>query len=362
MGKDIYEAIKPEQNVIKEKKQKKVKAPRKPINKDSLIIGIVVAVIILLTVGIVAYYFWGVNNEVLVKYEGGEITRGEYEAVYRYWAPQLAYYGYTAETIDDIIVDEILLNEVIYNEAIKAEYSLSEEDKATTDAQFESEDSVAALRSSGINPDILKEFFYNNAVVSQYLEDKQEAATTEDIKASIIASEGEKADLNLYKTRHILVSVGTDATDEEKATALKEAKSLLAKVKKGEDFATLAEKNSDDTGTAANGGQFDMINNDMVDEAYRKAVLKLKAGQLHNTVVESDFGYFIIKLESIEKNGRLTSDNDVQTYVNDYINETITKVFDSSTEANQKQLEKVSAVATKLNSELGIVATTDSEE
>lgn len=353
MGKDIYEAIKPEQNGVKVKKER---APRKPVNKDSLIIAIVIAAIILLTAGIVVYYFWGVNNEVLVKYEGGEITRGEYEAVYRYWAPQLVYYGYESDTIDDIIVDEILLNEVIYDEATEAGYTMSEEDKATTDEQFANADSVAALRSSGINPDLLKDFFYKNSVVSAYLEDIKEKTTTEDLKASIIASEGKDADLNLYKTRHILISVDTDATDEDKAAALKEAKELLAKVKKGADLAELATENSDDSGTAANGGAFDMVNSDMVDEAYRKAVMSLKAGQLYNTVVESDFGYFIIKLESIEKNGRLTNNSDIETYVNDYINEKITKVFDSETEENKKQLERVSAVALRLNSEIGIVS------
>lgn len=350
MGKDIYETIKPDGKTAKVKK---------PVNKDSLIIGIVVAVILLLTAGIVAYYFWGVNSEVLVKYDGGTITRGEYEAVYRYWAPQLVYYGYEADTIDDIIVDEILLNEVIYDEATKAGYTLSEEDKATTDKQFADGESIAALRSNGINPDYLKEFFYKNSVVSAYLEGVKDKATTEEIKASITASEGENADLNLYKTRHILIQVDSDATDEEKAEALKEAKELLAKVKKGEDFATLAKENSDDTGTASNGGQFDMVNNDMVDEDYRKAVLTLKAGGLHSTVVESDFGYFIIKLESIEKNGRLTNDDDIEIYVNDYINKTIENVFDTTTEENKKQLEKVSAVAAKLNSEIGIVSSSE---
>ena len=104
-----------------------------------------------------------------------------------------------------------------------------------------------------------------------------------------------------------------------------------------------------------------MVNNDMVDEAYRKAVKTLKAGQIYNGVVESDFGYFIIKLESIEKNGRLTNDADIQTYVNDFIDKTVTEVFDSETEANKKQLEKVKAVAEKLNSEIGIISTSEEE-
>lgn len=343
MGKEVNEAVK----------------ARKTANKDSLIIGVVVAVILLLTAGIVAYYFWGVNGEVLVKYDGGEITRGEYEAVYRYWAPQLIYYGYEADMVDDIIVDEILLNKVMYNEATQAGLKLSDEDKKTVDEQFADEDSMAALKSNGINPDYLKEFFYNNAVVSEYLEQIKDKATTEELKASIIASEGEKADLNVYKTRHILIQVASDATDEEKAAAKKEANNLLAKIKKGTDFAKLAKENSDDTGTATEGGAFDMVNNDMVDDSYRKAVLKLKAGQLHSTVVESDFGYFIIKLESIEKNGRLTNDSDIETYVNDYVAKTIELVFDNETEANKKQLEKVEAVAAKLNSEIGIVSSSE---
>ena len=356
MGKDMYEAIKPTTEKVK-----KVKAPRKPINKDSLIIGIVVAVILLLTAGIVAYYFWGVNSEVLVKYEGGEITRGEYEAVYRYWAPQLVYYGYDAETVADIIVDEILLNEVIYDKATEAGFKLSDEDKKTTDEQFANEDSITALRTSGINPDLLKDFFYKNSVVTRYLEDVKEKATTEDLKATIIASEGKDADLNLYKTRHILIEVAEGATAEEKAAAKKEAQTLLNKIKKGSDFATLAEKNSDDTGTASNGGAFNMINSDLVDEDYRNAVLKLKAGQLYSTVVESDFGYFIIKLESIVKNGRLTNDSDIETYVNEYISKTIETVFNSETEENKAQLEKVAAVAAKLNAEIGIAATSSEE-
>ena len=195
--------------------------------------------------------------------------------------------------------------------------------------------------------------------MSAYLKDIQEKATTEDLKASILASEGEKADLNLYNARHILISVADGATDEQKAEALKEAKALLAKVKKGEDFAKLAKENSDDTGTAAEGGKFAMVNGNMVDEDYRKAVLTLKEGQIYNSVVESDFGYFIIKLESIEKNGRLTNESDIETYVNDYIANKVTAVFDNETEENKKQLEKVAAVAQKLNAEIGVVSSSD---
>ncbi len=355
MGKDIYEAIKPEQeSVVKTKKVKK------PINKDSLIIGIVVAVILLLTAGIVIYYFVGINNEVLVTYEGGEITRGEYEAVYKYWAPTLAYYGYDASTLSGIVVDEILLNDVIYKEATSKDYKLSDEDKETVDTQFKDEDSIKALRSNGINPDILKDFFYKNSVVTAYLTDIEEGVTTEDLKANIIASEGENADLNLYKTSHILLQFTDGMTDDEKQELKTKAEDLLARAKKGEDFATLAKENSDD-GSASNGGEFNMANNYTVVENYKKAVLTLKAGQIYGSVVETEYGYHVIKLNSIEKEGRLTNSTDIDTYVNDYIEDAIAKLYDRTTEKHQKELEKVEAVATKLNSELGIAATTTEE-
>ena len=344
MGKDIYEMAKP----VKEKKAKK------PVNKDSLIIGIVIAVVILLTAGIVAYYFWGINSQVLVNYKGGKIERGKFEAVYRYWAPTLAYYGYDPDALPSLIVDEILLNEVMYEKAIKEEYKLTEENKKTVDEQFSNKDNVEALLAQGVDIDILKDFFYKNSVITQFLDEKQKAVTTENMKEYITLTEGEAADLNLYKTSHILFAFTSSMTDDDKAKLLNEAKDVLAKAKKGEDFAKLAEEYSDDYGTAQNGGKFDMVNNETVVEEYRKAVQTLKAGKIYDTVVETTYGYHIIKLDSIEKDGRLTNEDDLSSYINAYISDEITAVFDHDSETAKSELEKVSELALKIDAELGI--------
>ena len=344
MGKDILGVAQP----IKEKKAKK------PVNKDTLIIGIVIAVVLLLTAGIVAYYFWGINSQVVINYKGGTIERGKFETVYRYWAPTLAYYGYDPDDIPSLIVDEILLNEVIYEEAKAAGYELTEEDKATVDEQFADADNIEALVSQGVDVDTLKDFFYKNAVITAYLNDKQEAVTTEDMRTFITANEGEDADLNLYKTSHILLAFDSTMTDEDKAELLKEAKDVLAKAKKGEDFAALAEEYSDDYGTAYNGGAFDMVNNDTVVEEYRKAVLTLKAGKLYGSVVETSYGYHIIKLDSIEKEGRLTSADDISYYINAYISDRISEVFNPDDAASKAELEEVAELALKFDAELGI--------
>ncbi len=59
-------------------------------------------------------------------------------------------------------------------------------------------------------------------------------------------------------TRHVLVKVSDTATDEEKAEAKKKAERLLERINKGEDFAEVARKTSDD-GSAARGGELGCV-------------------------------------------------------------------------------------------------------
>ena len=351
MKKNINEAAQPIKEQVK-----------KPVNKDSLIIGIVVAVVLLLTAGIVAYFFWGMNSQVLVHYNGGEIHRGKFEAVYRYFAPMLAYYGYNPDSIPAYVVDEILLNEVMYKEATEKAYKLEEADKKEIDAQFADTKNLDALVSQGVDVEIAKDFFYKNAVITKYLEEKEKAVTTEEIKAYIVKEEGEKADFNIYKTSHILFAFTEKMTDADKAKLLKEAKDVLAKAKKGEDFAKLAKEYSDDYGTAQAGGKYDMINNESVVEGYKKAVLALKAGKLNDTVVETEYGYHIIKLDSIEKDGRLVSEEEISMYMNAYIGEKIEAAFNPEDEASKAELVKVKELALKFDAELGIIHATEGEQ
>ncbi len=332
-------------------KEQKVK---KPGNKDSLIIGIVIAVVLALTAAIVGYVFWGVGSEVVIHYKGGEVTRGTYESVYRYWAPTLAYYGYNPDAAPELVVDEILLNEVLYKEAVAAGLKITDEDQKSINDQFADKTNVEGLVAQGVDVDELKKFFEKNAVITAYLDAKQEKITTEEMKKFITQEEGEDADLNIYKTRHILFAFTADMTDADKANLLKEANDVLAKVKKGEDFAKLAAEHSDD-GSAQNGGQFDMVNNASVVKEYREAVTKLKAGAVAAKVVETEYGYHIIKLDNVENNGRLTSESELALFINAYISDRISEVFDPADETSKKELEAVKELSLRIDAELGII-------
>lgn len=99
---------------------------------------------------------------------------------------------------------------------------------------------------------------------------------------------------------HILIKPEYDknASDEEKKEAekkaLKEAKEVVAKLKKGEDFAELAKEYSDDSSNSKSGGKLADFNHGQMVEAFEDAAKELKVGSYTTTPVKTEFGYHII--------------------------------------------------------------------
>ncbi len=98
---------------------------------------------------------------------------------------------------------------------------------------------------------------------------------------------------------HILITADydSDATDEEiKAAedeALKQAKEIIEKLKKGEDFAELAKQYSKD-GSASNGGALGKFSHGEMVTEFEDAAAKLKEGAYTTTPVKTKYGYHII--------------------------------------------------------------------
>lgn len=102
------------------------------------------------------------------------------------------------------------------------------------------------------------------------------------------------------RASHILISVKKDATAAEKASAKVKAEQLLAEVRKSPaDFAKIAKANSQDPGTAANGGDLDYFGKGMMTPPFEAAVFKLKKDDISD-LVETDFGFHIIKVTDIK--------------------------------------------------------------
>ena len=88
-----------------------------------------------------------------------------------------------------------------------------------------------------------------------------------------------------YKARHILVKTKA------------EAQKIIDQLNHGADFATLAKKDSTDTGTAKQGGDLGWFQANQMVPAFSAAVAKLKPGEYTKTPVQTQFGWHVIELE-----------------------------------------------------------------
>src|SRR5579872_4422326 len=87
---------------------------------------------------------------------------------------------------------------------------------------------------------------------------------------------------------------------DEKEVYRQKADELLARVKKGEDFGTLARLYSNDTGSAPDGGDLGFADRNTFVKEFASWAFKLKAGEI-SPVFETDFGFHFLQV--IERRG-----------------------------------------------------------
>ena len=92
----------------------------------------------------------------------------------------------------------------------------------------------------------------------------------------------------------------TDSEKKEKEEeALQEAKAVIAKLKKGENFEDLAKEYSDDEATKEKGGNMGSINKGSYgSDDFDKEVYNLKVGSYSNVPVKTSKGYEIVFVKS----------------------------------------------------------------
>jgi peptidyl-prolyl cis-trans isomerase C len=142
-------------------------------------------------------------------------------------------------------------------------------------------------------------FFTDNYLATEYL--KREVVnkitvSEDDIKSYYDTHMDEFKTPEMLRVRHILISVDTGASEEEKQKAKEKAEDILNKINSGEDFTKLASEFSDDTTTKLKGGDLGFISRGRLVKPFEDAMFALKPGEVSN-VVETQFGYHIIKAE-----------------------------------------------------------------
>jgi peptidyl-prolyl cis-trans isomerase D len=122
----------------------------------------------------------------------------------------------------------------------------------------------------------------------------------DDVKAYYDQNSARLSGQEERRASHILITAPKDAPAAERSAAKAKAEGLLAEVKKSpESFADVAKKNSQDPGSAANGGDLDFFARGAMVKPFEDAAFTLQKGQI-SEVVESDFGYHVIRLTDIK--------------------------------------------------------------
>ncbi|NJN96530.1 MAG: hypothetical protein HC875_21705 [Anaerolineales bacterium] len=112
------------------------------------------------------------------------------------------------------------------------------------------------------------------------------------------------------RARHILVE-----TEEE-------AKAVIERLDKGDDFAVLAEELSTDTGSGAQGGDLGFVPRGRFVEVVDEAVFTLPIGEISEPI-QSDFGWHVI--EVLEREERELSPTDYRTAQRQAYNDWLTE-------------------------------------
>ncbi len=262
------------------------------------------------------------KDENIATVNGSGIIVGNYEKVLGLNKQSMeAYYGNTIwdqeieegvkykDKFKEMILDQMIYTEVIYEAAKKENLLPTEEEVNKSIEEFNTsiKDNDAykkQLKELGIDDNFLKYQFERNLASDNYKEkfNKDNSVTNDEMKKYYDENKDDFY-IDQVEASHILIKTIDDEdkklSDEKKAEAKKKAEEVLAKAKAGEDFSELAKEYSQDTVSAKNGGDLGFFKKGEMVKPFEEAAFSMKVGEISD-LVESDFGYHIIKVTDKE--------------------------------------------------------------
>jgi len=142
--------------------------------------------------------------------------------------------------------------------------------------------------------------------------DPEDEADLESMSKFFAAQTGERV-----KARHILLRVDKDASFKDKSAARRKLADLRAKIVAGADFSEMAQKFSDDKGSAVRGGDLGAFMRGQMVPPFEKAAFSLPVGQVSD-IVETDFGFHLILVDEKRAAAKLRYE-DVEDDLKEYL-------------------------------------------
>ena len=166
--------------------------------------------------------------------------------------------------------------------------------------QIEVNDEAIALRYEENQLQYLTEenvdITYVELLSSDLINDPAVVVTEEDIRDTYETDKAAAPDEEQRNSRHILLQIG-DLRSAVDAQA--ELMILRDRIEAGESFAELAQEHSEDIVSAAAGGELGAVAAGVFDADYDSVLFALNEGEVSQPV-QTELGYHLIKLESIE--------------------------------------------------------------
>lgn len=126
---------------------------------------------------------------------------------------------------------------------------------------------------------------------------------------------------------HILIEVSADANEAEIETARQTAEDLSRRAREGEDFATLAKENSQDLGSASEGGDLGWVESGVMVQAFENAMYELSMEAPISDPVQTSFGWHVIQLRDIRESKGMTFEEARPELVREYEEENAARAF-----------------------------------
>ena len=200
------------------------------------------------------------------------------------------------------VLEKMIGGELLYQaskkKGVKVEAAAVDAELAKLKKRFPGDKEFkAAMKQAGTSEAELKGQMQKNLAIQRLIDQDfvaKSAATPEEAKDFYEKNKEKFKQPEQVKASHILIEVKPDAPEADKKAARAKIDGLLKKVKAGEDFAKLAQENSQ-CPSSAKGGDLGYFAKGQMVPPFENAAFGLKVGEVSG-IVETQFGYHIIKV------------------------------------------------------------------
>jgi peptidyl-prolyl cis-trans isomerase C len=245
--------------------------------------------------------------------------------------------------IKNNVLENLINRELLYQESkkkgVKVDEATVNEELAALKGRFSSEDEFRSTLSkmnmseAGVRAEIER-----GMAVQQFVDEMFGGKTTVSDAESKAYYDGNTDSFKQPEqvcASHILIKVDSDAEESKKAEARKKIEEVQKRLKKGEDFGTLAKEVSQ-CPSSAKGGDLGCFGRGQMVKPFEEVAFSLEPGKVSD-IVETGFGYHVIKVTEKKPAGTMAY-ADVKDRLQDYLKqEKIQKELETYVEKLKKE-------------------------